>query len=128
MAEECLDEVNERSSFSVTAAFTDEDGDPVTPTAATVRIDDERSKTEIRGTQALSSLAEEMTIEISSGENRILKTRSKSEIRIVTLEWDYDGGAKHGVEQYRYRLLNLYGAAIASSPSMSPSASASPSV
>lgn len=127
MADECLDEVTERSTSFVTATFRDEDSVLVVPDSATVRIDDEKRRVNIRPATALGSLASAIEVEITSDENRIIKSRSKYEVRTVTVEYDYDGSTKHGTAQYRYKLLNLYGVVDVPSASVSPSASASPS-
>lgn len=108
MSDECLFEVNERSSWVLTAAFFDEDKVPVTPTAGTYRIDDPASRTEILDTTALPSLDESVDIPITSEQNRIIRSRSKSEIRLVTVQYDY-GDDGHGTAEYRYKVLNLYG-------------------
>lgn len=127
MADECLDEVNERSTYIVAVSFFDEDGVPVTPDAATVRIDDEKRRVNIRPQEAISPLDDTVDIEITSDENYIIRPRSDYEVRTVTIQYDYDGSSKHGTAQYRYKLLNLYGVVDVPSPSLSPSASASPS-
>lgn len=126
MAADCLDEVNERTSYTVTATFTDGDGDPVTPDAATWRIDDERNRTSIQPATAIGALSASVDLEITSEQNRIIKPRAVSEIRTVTIEFDY-GSGKHGTGQYKYKLLNLYGVVDVPSASVSPSASTSPS-
>lgn len=126
MADECLDEFNERTTIIVTVAFTDENEDPVTPDAATVRIDDEKRRTAIRAQEAISPLSTEVDIEITSDENYLIRPRAKYEIRTVTVEFDY-GADKHGTSQYKYKLLGLYGVVDVPSASVSPSASASPS-
>lgn len=130
MAEQCLDERNERSTVIVTCNFLDEDGDPVTPDSATYRIDDEASRTSIVPVTAIGSLDESVDIVITSDQNYIVRRRNPSEVRTLTTEWDYigDAGAMHGTAQYQYRLLNLYGVVDVPSASVSPSASASPSV
>jgi hypothetical protein len=126
MADECLDEVNERSTYVITASFFDEDGVATVPTAASYRIHDQQRRTEITGTTSLP-LATTADIEITPTENRILRRRVAYEVRTVTVSWNY-GVGKSGTAQYRYKLINLYGIDLASvSPSVSPSASASPS-
>ena len=128
MAEQCLDEVNERTSLIVAVSFTDEDGDPVTPTSATYRIDDKASRTNILPATAIGSLSTSVDITITSEQNAIIRPRNPFEIRTVTVEWGYDSGTKHGTAEYEYRLINLYGVVDVPSASVSPSASASPSV
>lgn len=132
MADECLDECKERATWFVDVAFFDEDGVPATPTAATVRIDDvtrPRQGVEIRGQTPILSLASTITIRVESSENRILNSRRPFEVREVTVEFDYlaDSGSAHGVTSYKYKVINLYGVPLPSSPSQSPSESQSPS-
>jgi len=93
-----------------------------------VRIDDEKRRTAIRATEAIPSLSTFVDIEITSDENYIIRSRSDYEVRTVTVEYDYDGSTKHGTAEYRYKLINLYGVVDVPSASVSPSASASPSV
>lgn len=128
MAEQCLDERNERSTVIITCNFIDEDDIAVTPDSATYRIDDKASRTNILPATAIGSLSTSVDIEITPEQNAIIRPRSEFEIRTVTVEWDYDSGTKHGTAQYEYRLMNLYGVVDVASPSVSPSASASPSV
>ena len=125
--DECLDELNERSTYVVTVSFFDENGDPVTPSSATYRVDDEKHRTNLVPTTSIGSLTTAVDIEITSDENRIIRSRSAYEVRTVTVIWNY-GGTKQGTGQYRYKVINLYGVLDVPSPSTSPSASASPSV
>lgn len=127
MADECLDECNERSTWLVDVAFFDDEGNPVTPSAATVRIDDEKNRTNIRPAESISPLSTTVTIEVTADENYIIKSRAKYEVRTVTVGFDY-GVGRHGNTEYKYKVLNLYGVVDVPSASMSPSASASPSV
>ncbi len=129
MAEDCLFEVNERSDFPLTVSFFDEDAVAATPTAATYRVDDEQNKTNLQPATAFPSLDESVDLWMESDWNRIIRPRNKSEIRTVTVEYDYESidGSKHATSQYRYRVNNLYGVVDAASASLSPSASASPS-
>jgi hypothetical protein len=130
MAEECLFEINERTVFPLTVSFFDEDGNPVTPTAATYRIDDEINRTNLLSATLFPSLSTAVDIWITDDQNRIIKERSKSEVKTVTVEFDYDSvnGSTHGTAFYKYRVINLYGVTTVPSASVSPSASASPSV
>lgn len=130
MAEDCLAEVNERATFVVRVSFLDEDSVAVTPTAATYRVDDEASRTSLVPVTSLGGLSTSVDIWITSDQNRIVRSRKPFEIRTVTVEYDYDSdnGPAHGTAQYKYKLLNLYGVVDVASASVSPSASASPSV
>lgn len=129
MADECLFEVSERSDFPLAVSFLDEDGVAVTPIAATYRIDDQQNRTNLLPATGFPSLAASVDLWIDSDYNRIIRSRSKSEIRTVTVEYDYesDDGPKHATAQYKYKVLNLYGVVDVPSASVSPSASASPS-
>lgn len=127
MANECLDAVNERSTHIVTVAFTDADGTAVTPDSATYRIDDRAARTNILSATSIGSLDDTVELTITSEQNAIIRSRKPFEIRTVTVEFDYDGGTKHGTGQYEYKLVNLYGVVDVASASVSPSASASPS-
>jgi hypothetical protein len=130
VANECLFECNERSTFPVTVTFLDEDGAAVVPTAATYRLDDEGNRRNIQPATNFPSLATSVDLWITSDQNFIIRSRSQSEIRTLTVEFDYEStnGPAHGTAQYRYRLINLYGVVDVPSASLSPSASASPSV
>lgn len=130
MTTDCLDTFTERSTIPVVLSFFDENDDPVTPDSATYRVDDEKNKTNIVPTTALSGLSMTKTIVITSDQNYIIKSRAQEEIRTVTVEFDYtsENGPAHGTAQYKYKLVNLYGVVDVPSASLSPSASVSPSV
>lgn len=127
MSDECLNEVNERSTYFITVSFLDEDGDPVTPDSATYRLDNlTRPKTNILPATAFPSLSTSVDIIVTSDQNQIYGSRNAYEVREMTVEFDYDGD-KHGTAKYTYKVLNLYGVVTVPSASVSPSASASPS-
>lgn len=126
MTEECLDEVKERTSSTVTVSFIDENGDPVTPDSGTYRLDRPKQKISVLAPTALPSLGTSVDIEITSAQNRVYRQRDASEIAELTVEFDY-GIGKHGTANYRYRIINLYGVVPVASSSVSPSSSASPS-
>jgi hypothetical protein len=130
MANECLISVNERTEFPLAVAFFDENSEPVVPTSATYRIDDEASKTAIVPVTNFPSLSTLVDLWITSDQNFIVKSRSKSEIRTVTVQYIYESenGPTPATAQYKYKVLNLYGVVDVPSASMSPSSSASPSV
>lgn len=130
MTTDCLDTFTERSTIPVVLSFFDENDDPVVPDSATYRVDDEKNRTNIVPTTSLSGLSTTKTIVITSDQNYIIKSRAESEIRTVTVEFDYESenGPAHGTAEYKYKLVNLYGVVDVPSASLSPSASASPSV
>jgi hypothetical protein len=127
MADECLDEVNERTTSFVTVSFFDQDGAPVVPSSATYRIDRPQKKIAVLPQTAISPLGTTADLEITSAENRIYQQRLPSEVAEVTVEWDYGSPIKHGTAKYRYRIINLYGVVPVVSASVSPSSSVSPS-
>lgn len=129
MSEECLDSYNERTSITLTVAFFDETDTPVTPDTATYRIDSVNGNrgTAVVPTTSIGSLSTTVDLEITSDQNQIIKQRLPYEVKVVTIEFSY-GSGKHGTAEYRYKVLNLYGVVNVASPSVSPSASASPSV
>ena len=129
MPDDCLFTVNERSDFPLAISFFDEDSVATTPTAATYRVDDEQNRTNLQPVTAFPSLSTSVDLWMESDWNRIIRSRNKSEIRTVTVEYDYESndGPKHVTSQYRYKVLNLYGVVDVASASVSPSASASPS-
>lgn len=129
MSEECLDSVNERTSLTLTVSFFDEDEVAVTPDSATYRIDSLQGNrgTAVLAATSISPLSTTATLEITSNQNQIIRQRNVYEIKVVTVEFDYDTD-KHGTAEYRYKVLNLYGVVNVASASRSPSASASPSV
>ena len=130
MANECLFEISERTAFPLAVSFADENNDPVTPDSATYRIDDEASKIAILGATNFPTLSTSVDLWITSDQNFIVKPRSKSEIRTVTVQYVYESenGPTPATAQYKYKLLNLYGVVDVPSASMSPSSSVSPSV
>lgn len=129
MSEECLFEINERTSLILTVSFFDEDEVAVTPDSATYRIDSLQGTrgTAVLAATTISPLSTTADLEITSDQNQIIRQRNAYEIKVVTVEFDY-GSGKHGTAEYRYKVLNLYGVVNVTSGSVSPSASASPSV
>ena len=118
-----IDEVNERTSCTVTVAWFDEDDVAVTPQSATYRLDDVTSGTAIVPKTAISGLSTTNDIAITKDQNSIIGT-GPYEMRRLTVEFTY-ATTKHGTEQYLYRVKNLGGVETVSSASASVSASAS---
>ena len=127
MVDECLLEVNERTTQVITVAFNDKNGDTVNPSAATYRLDDKQRRVVIVDTTSIGSLATSVDIEITPAQNYIIRPRSVYEIRTLTVHYEW-GSGRAANSEYRYKLMNLYGVNPFGSPSASPSASASPSV
>lgn len=100
-----MEEINDQSTSVLTASFFDEAGNPVTPTSGDYRIDDLASGSVIKGTTAISPTGVTHDITISSAENKIVNEALLSEIRLVTVTWNYSG--KKATGEYRYRIKNL---------------------
>lgn len=129
MSEECLFEVNERTTLILTVSYFDDGDTPVTPDSATYRIDSLQGSrgTAVLAATAIGSLSTANDIEITSDQNQIIRQRNAYEIKVVTVEFEY-GSDRRGTSEYRYKVINLYGVVNVASPSVSPSASSSPSV
>ena len=97
--------VNENTTSFLTVSFFDELGNAVVPTAATYRIDDPDGTSIVDATAM--TLAEVVEITITSNQNRILHPTNPFETRIVTVEFDYSGGTKHGTHEDSYEIRNL---------------------
>jgi len=101
-----VDQINELSALVLDIAFTDEAGDPTTPSAAVYRIDDSSGE-EILDDTPITGLAPTVSITIPGALNRILDQTRAAETRIVTAKWTYGTPAKQGTAEYRYRVRNL---------------------
>ena len=103
-----LTSVNEMTTLVLTLAFFDEDDAPVTPTAATYRVDDVGSGTAIVASTALTGLSTTKELEITSLQNAMVTATNSLEQRVVTVGFDY-GSGRHANEEYRYYVKNLSG-------------------
>jgi hypothetical protein len=97
--------VNEGSSCTLSCTFYDENGNAVTPTEATYRLDDIKATGDTNITPETAFTPGDL--EISADENRILDASKQNERRMVTIRWTYAGGAKKGASQEEYLLKNL---------------------
>lgn len=102
------DRANERSTWITNVAFTDENGNPVTPSAAEYRIDDVGLGIEIRGDTDISSLAENIDIEWTPSDTTILDQTRAYETRCMTVKWSY-AGSKQNTGKYLLDIVNLKG-------------------
>lgn len=103
-----MEEVNDRSTAVITVGLKDENGNAVTPSAATYRIDDVDSGTQILDDTAFPSLASQVDLEITDAQNALLDETKPYESRKITVKFDY-GSGKKGTAQYIYRIKNLSG-------------------
>lgn len=102
-----IDIWNEGSDVLVTATFTDEDGNAVTPDTARYRVDDLKSGTSIAAAASITGLSTSNVLTIPASQNAILDDGNMFETRIVTVDFVYGLPAKHGTGEYRYQLRNL---------------------
>lgn len=101
-----MDSINEKSSYTVTATFTNEDGSSVTPSSGSYRIDDEFSGTQIKGDTAFAPSSSTFDIVLVPNDNRILDSAQGEEVRVVTVTFVY-ASTRQGSGEYRYKVLNL---------------------
>lgn len=101
--------VREGSALFFTFAFTDENGDPVTPISIDWRIDDVDSGTEVVGWTAVGSPASSVNVQVNPASNAIIDQTKVVEKRILTVRMD-NGQLTQAFETKHYRVQNLYGA------------------
>jgi hypothetical protein len=105
-----IDRVNERKTWITQVAFTDDAGEPVTPTSAQYRIDDVGSGSVVREATPISSLGEEVEIIWEPADTIILDESHIYELRRMTVEWQYGSPATlFGTEEYLLQIKNLRG-------------------
>jgi hypothetical protein len=103
-----MDTVNSNKSYTLTADFTDENDEPVTPLSARYRIDDEASGTARRAWTPIPVAGPSADIVISRTENAMVNAASAEEIRVVTVDFTYSED-RGGPDEYRYALKNIKG-------------------
>jgi hypothetical protein len=103
--------VNEKTIMIVTIAFTDENGDAVTPDSGTYQIYDEDTLTAIKASSALTSLSSSIDILIDSAENKIVTTTKQFETHIMLVEYIY-GTTKTAQTEYRFAVRNMTNVAV----------------
>jgi len=101
-----MERVNEGSYHTITVSFTDEELTPVTPDAASYRIDDLSSGAEIVPNTEFIPGASSYVIEIPGEINKLLNPIHDVETWIVTVTFVYDA-TKVGTAEYRYWLQRL---------------------
>ena len=101
-----MEKVNEKSTFDVEITFYDKDGTLVTPVSGTYRIDDLYSATNIKPSASFVPISSTHTITVSSSENAIVDSNKFSEIRVITISYNYNA-SDVGTSEIRYELINL---------------------
>jgi hypothetical protein len=104
-----MDVINENSSITLNLTYFDDEGQSITPEDVTYKIYDKSSKTYIVNNGTLTALLGESTLIISAARNAMVNTNLKSETRIVTITWTYNG-TETDVTQYIYKINNIEGA------------------
>ena len=99
-----MESINEGSSAILTIAFTDQDGDAITPDSATFTIYDKFSGTE-RRSGTISSLASSITFVTTDEDNAILNQNNRYEVVAILIEFSYN--SRYGKGEYFYKVNNL---------------------
>ena len=101
-----MDIVNERTTHIVRAAFTDENGDDVTPSTGFYSVFDEKSGTEILEATAFTPSSATHDFEITPEQNRILNSSNRFEERVLTLSFVYNS-TREGTGNYKWAIKNM---------------------
>jgi len=96
--------VNEKTTATLEFAFFDENSDAVTPDAATFKIYDKFSGTELR-TGTVTGLDDTVDFDIIVGDNTLTDQTNRYELRILEVEFTY--GTKTGRGEYEWQVENL---------------------
>lgn len=102
-----LDVVNEKSHYTVTLRFTDENGEAITPVSGSYRIDDVASGQQIRGDTPFVPAGSSHDIVIADNENAIQNAENDTEERVVTVSVVYGADSRVQKSEYRYYVRNL---------------------
>lgn len=108
-----LDEFNEGDDGAIKLVFTDEDGDPVTPTSASYTLYDEKTQDALNGREdvALSSLASTMHLLLTPADNVIHGNPDiVEEIHVVEVKFVYTsslGAGRIRRKKFRFIVKNL---------------------
>ena len=100
-------QVNERSTAVLSMTFTDETKAPVIPTSARYCVLDELSGTVLSGWTSFTPTVASYDLTISQDNNRIIDDSRDTEVRIVTVVFEYYYGSKQCTGEFRYEVKNL---------------------
>jgi hypothetical protein len=101
-----MQEVNEKCTAIITAAFVDENGDDVTPDSGTYEIHDVATGTEILAATALPSLAASIDITVTAAQNALTNTNKRFEKHRMTVKYVYST-TKAGTAEFDWLIKNL---------------------
>lgn len=98
MATQITTLVQEKGTAKFTVAFTDEDGNAVTPTAATWTLTDSKGNViNSRSAVVISSLSTSVTILLSGADLALSTTTTAAHERHLTIEYTYNSSAGSGL-------------------------------
>ena len=104
-----MDVVREETTAIVTCTFTDEDGDAVTPSSTTYRIDDVSTDTQILDDTVVvpGSSAEDYII--TSAQNAMVTAAKNKEVHRFTITFTYTGAeaGQIGQGEYEFYVKNM---------------------
>lgn len=100
-----METVNEESVAVVTVIFMDEDDNLVTPSAATYKVHDLATGTELIASTAFTPSSGTYDVIVPAAQNAIIDTTRSHETKVVTVSFTYGTGTANA--EYRYRVRNL---------------------
>lgn len=98
----------ERTTVDLAVDFKDQNNAPVTPSAATYRIDDGNGVS-VLGVTSIGSLSSSVVLLITAAQNTCTAATDQVQQRVVTVEFDFGSPTRHGGNQYRYDIEQLPG-------------------
>ena len=103
-----MKQVNERTSVTLSMQFTSELGVAITPNSGRYQITDEMSDTILTPWTAFTPSTSTYDLAISQTNNQIIDSSRDTEVRIVTVVYQYDSSTKQGTGEFRYEVKNLF--------------------
>ncbi len=82
--------INEGQTSYISLEFTDKNGDPLTPTTISYRIDDEASETNLLPATLVSVPESSIEIRVPPAINELVSQDNSTEIRVATIEATYE--------------------------------------
>lgn len=101
-----MDTINEKTTYVVTATFTDYEGDPVTPNTGVYSLYNLTGGRAILSDEVFTPTASTHDFEITHLQNAIVNPNSVNEMMILTINFLYDN-TRRGTSEYRYLIKNL---------------------
>ena len=101
-----MDVVNQGQTYVLGLTFTDENGNGLTPSSASYRIDVEGSNVAVVPWTPFSPSANTYNLVITAAQNALQNANNAREERVVTLQFGYGLGNEQ-VSEYRYMLAKV---------------------